>query len=115
MRIDHVLGGGLLVVEFKQAILHLGPMVRIDVDQASNYTARDRPRQVGSLPSRDLDAEKTGLALLRVKPGQRSSVSGRHSAASATRIGYSATQENMKGAIRPAKSPPTMPPKDSAT
>src|SRR5581483_4731005 len=47
--------------------------------------------------------------------GQRSSVSGRHSAASATRIGYSAIQENSKGAMSPAKSPPTMPPNDSAT
>ena len=33
----------------------------------------------------------------------------------ARRIGYSATQENENGAIRPANKPPTMPPNDSAT
>ena len=31
------------------------------------------------------------------------------------RIGYSAIQEKMNGAIRPANNPPTMPPADSAT
>src|SRR5439155_267771 len=40
---------------------------------------------------------------------------GRHKAASASRIGYSATQEKVKGAIRPANRPPIMPPKDNAT
>ncbi len=51
----------------------------------------------------------------RVQRGQRSSSGGRHSAASTSRIGYSATQENVNGATRPANSPPTMPPNDSAT
>src|SRR5580693_8503544 len=51
----------------------------------------------------------------RLQRGRRSSRLGRHSAASASRIGYSATQEKVKGAIRPANNPPSIPPKDSAT
>ena len=52
----------------------------------------------------------------RLQRGRRSSPpGGRHSAASASRIGYSAIHENVNGAIRPANKPPTMPPNDSAT
>ena len=37
---------------------------------------------------------------------------GRHSTASAIRIGYSATQSNAWGAIKPAAMPPISPPAD---
>ena len=53
----------------------------------------------------------------RLQPAANRSLppGGRHNAANASRIGYSATQENANGAIRPANNPPTMPPNDSAT
>src|SRR5258708_3191020 len=51
----------------------------------------------------------------RLARGVSSASSDRHSALSPSRIGYSATHENENGAIRPANSPPTMPPNESAT
>src|ERR1700761_4816684 len=65
--------------------------------------------QVATLPSEKLGATSATVTAAingqyqRVRAGQRSSSAGRHSAASATRIGYSAIHEKMKGAISPAK------------
>jgi hypothetical protein len=77
--------------------------------------------QVNSLPVDQVGAISATANAARngqyqwLQRGSRSLPVGRHSAASASRIGYSAIHEKVNGAIRPANKPPTMPPNDSAT
>ena len=76
----------------------------------------DAPMNCGTMASATPSSTSTQVhfAIFASFGGMFSSF-GRHSAASTTRIGYSAIHENAYGAIRPENRPPTMPPNDSAT
>jgi hypothetical protein len=87
-----------------------------DTPSATGVRSRKRGKSTPSKPGSSTRPATTAVAIAAACAIRAAGASapGRQSSASTMRIGYSAIQEKVKGAMRPAKRPPSMPPKESA-